>query len=116
MGPRQSCRISGQPGLVSSRSLSHHMYSNPCIMIAGPPSEGTVQPMPYRSPEVLFNLQWSKAVDIWGWGMVVRISHLRVTSEYSDNKSKVSAYDSGVLAPRYMGSLRPAPRRDYRRG
>jgi hypothetical protein len=30
--------------------------------------------MPYRSPEILFGLQWSKEVDIWGWGMVVRVS------------------------------------------
>ncbi|RHZ65254.1 hypothetical protein CDV55_106876 [Aspergillus turcosus] len=37
---------------------------------ASPPSIGTAQPMPYRSPEILFGLQWSKEVDIWGWGMV----------------------------------------------
>ncbi|KAI9729811.1 MAG: hypothetical protein M1834_006559 [Cirrosporium novae-zelandiae] len=38
--------------------------------IATPPSTGTVQPMPYRSPEALFDLQWSEKTDIWGWGMV----------------------------------------------
>ncbi|KKZ67282.1 hypothetical protein EMCG_07028 [[Emmonsia] crescens] len=37
---------------------------------AYPPSTGIAQPMPYRSPEILFGLQWSKEVDIWGWGMV----------------------------------------------
>ncbi|KAK2745568.1 hypothetical protein FQN57_003693 [Myotisia sp. PD_48] len=37
---------------------------------ASPPSVGIAQPMPYGSPETLFGLQWSKEVDIWGWGMV----------------------------------------------
>ncbi|KAF3482572.1 uncharacterized protein GIQ15_05331 [Arthroderma uncinatum] len=37
---------------------------------ASPPSTGVAQPMPYRSPEILFGLQWSKEVDIWGWAMV----------------------------------------------
>jgi hypothetical protein len=44
------------------------------ITTASPASIGTAQPMPYRSPEILFGLQWSKEVDIWGWGMVVGIS------------------------------------------
>ncbi|KAM5431293.1 mitogen-activated protein kinase kinase kinase [Microsporum canis] len=37
---------------------------------ASPPSTGVAQPMPYRSPEILFGLRWSKEVDIWGWAMV----------------------------------------------
>jgi hypothetical protein len=30
--------------------------------------------MRYRSPDILFGLQCSKEVELWGWGMVVRIS------------------------------------------
>ena len=33
--------------------------------------EGIIMPGPYRAPEVVMQMKWNQAVDIWSFGMVV---------------------------------------------
>ncbi|EEQ33033.1 conserved hypothetical protein [Microsporum canis CBS 113480] len=54
------------------------LHAEGVIHLASPPSTGVAQPMPYRSPEILFGLRWSKEVDIWGWAMVIYEERVRV--------------------------------------
>ncbi|QKX58833.1 uncharacterized protein TRUGW13939_05961 [Talaromyces rugulosus] len=55
---------------ILSNGLSAKLSDLGSIWPASPSSRGTAQPMPYRSPGILFGREWSKEVDIWGWGMV----------------------------------------------
>lgn len=45
----------------------------------GPTHKGLIQPELYRAPEVLFDMDWSSAVDMWNVAVLVSSSHVAST-------------------------------------
>lgn len=43
----------------------------------GNKQSGNAMPVPYRAPEVILNMEWDSAVDIWSLGLLVSMKSFR---------------------------------------
>ena len=61
-----SCLMKPQPGPLLLSDFGE-------ARLGAGPHAGDIMPLVYRAPEVLLQLQWSYAIDIWSVGLTVRI-------------------------------------------
>lgn len=64
-------------GKICQQHLMHNLIN---ILV---PSRGEVTSIAYRSPKAYFNKPWTRAIDIWAWGIAVGVfpSHW-ITTEH----------------------------------